>query len=69
MDKPALISLTFDDGLRCQFGQAVRGFRIDILRSKVFIIEYGSLSGTQYRTTVDWPGHVMRTRFEVRPTG
>jgi peptidoglycan/xylan/chitin deacetylase (PgdA/CDA1 family) len=23
MDKPALISLTFDDGLRCQFGRAV----------------------------------------------
>jgi hypothetical protein len=36
---------------------------IDVMRNRVFVIEYESLSGKKYRTTVDWPEGAMRTRF------
>ncbi len=39
-------------------------FDRDVMQNRVFTIEYESLSGTKYNTIVDWPGHVMRTRFQ-----
>jgi len=41
-------------------------FNLDVMRNRVFTIEYESLSGKKYKTTVDWPNVIgdMRTRFE-----
>lgn len=38
-------------------------FNIDVMRNRVFIIEYESLSGKKYKTTVDWPDGAMRIQF------
>jgi hypothetical protein len=37
---------------------------VDVMRNRVFVIEYQSLSGKKYKTTVDWPEGAMRTHFE-----
>ncbi len=38
-------------------------FNIDVMRNHVFTVEYESLNGKRYRTTVDWPEGAMRTQF------
>jgi hypothetical protein len=38
----------------------------EVVQNRGFTIEYESLSGKQYVTTVTWEDGVMRTRFGVR---
>jgi peptidoglycan/xylan/chitin deacetylase (PgdA/CDA1 family) len=53
MDKPALISLTFDDGLRCQFERAVPILDLDQYRFPATFF----LTANTAPAHVDWCGH------------
>ncbi len=52
MDRPALVSLTFDDGLRCQFGRT-----LDILNQHGFPATF-FLAANRDSTHEPWYGHI-----------